>query len=306
MLTLIAVLLIGQPAYAGSGAFDPLFSLCLASNPPTTPETLWRSWSLAPQVVLPLLLALALYGRGLLVLRASGNVPPRWRVVCATAGWLVLIVALVSPLCRLAATLVSAHMVQHMLLVAVAPSLLVLAGPLPTMNAALPRGWRSAIAAFCTRFSSAWRRPGGPLLAATLYGAAIWAWHAPVIYQAVLLDPALHTLVYAGLIGVSLFFWATVVAAGRDSQSGHGAAILSMLTTMMHTGLLGALLTFAQVPWYPVLTVGAGLWGLSPLTDQQLAGLVMWMPMGAIYLIGSLIAAMAWLAAAARPTPAGP
>ena len=305
MLTLLAVLLIGHQGYAGSGTFEPLFSLCLAGNRATTSATLWRAWRLAPQVVLPLLLALALYGRGLLALRASGTFPPRGQVVCAAAGWLVLVAALVSPLCRLAATLVSAHMVQHMLLVAVAPPLLVLARPLPVMNAALPQGWQSAIVTFCTRVACGWRRPSGPLAAGAVYGAAIWLWHVPVIYQAVLLDPALHTFAYAGLIGVSLLYWATVVAVGQNSPSGYGAAIVSMLTTLMHTGLLGALLTFASAPWYPVLGDGADLWGFSPLADQQLAGLVMWMPMGAIYLIGSLIAAAAWLAAAARPTAAG-
>lgn len=303
-LTLLLMAAISSPALAADVTFNPLFSLCLAGNPPTTPETLWRSWSLAPQVVLPLLLALALYGRGLLVLRARGKAPPHRQVLCAAAGWLVLVTALVSPLCRLAAMLVSAHMVQHMLLVAVAPPLLILAAPLPVIRAALPLGWHSMLSIVSAQIAAGWRRFGGPLAAAAAYGAAIWLWHVPILYQAVLLDPLLHTLAYAALIGVSLLYWAGVVAAGRDSANGHGAAILSLLATLMHTGLLGALLTFARVPWYPLLTSGAGLWGLSPLADQQLAGLVMWMPMGAIYLIGSLIAAAAWLAAA-RPAAIG-
>lgn len=299
--TLLPALVLSHPAYALSGDFDPLFSLCLASNPPTMPEALWQSWSLAPQVLLPLLLVFTLYGRGLLVLRASVNAPSRWQVACTMGGWLVLVAALVSPLCRLAATLVSAHMIQHMLLVAVAPPLLVLGRPLRTMRAALPQGWQGAIATFCTRLARSWCRRDGPLVAGAIYGAAIWLWHVPVIYQTVLLDPVLHTLAYAGLIGVSLLYWAAVVSISQNSPNGHGTAILSMLATLMHTGLLGALLTFARAPWYPVLSGGAGLWGLSPLADQQLAGLVMWMPMGSIYLIGSLIAAVAWLAAAARP-----
>lgn len=304
MLLLMAA--ISPPALAADAAFDPLFSLCLTGNPPTTPETLWRSWSLALQVVLPLLLTVALYGRGLLALRAAGEGPPRRQVVYAAAGWLVLAAALVSPLCRLAATLVSAHMVQHMLLVAVAPPLLVLAAPLPVIRAALPQGWQSLLGALSARIAGSWRRLGGPLAAGAAYGAAIWLWHLPILYQAVLLDPLLHIFAYAALIGVSLLYWAGVVTAGRDSANGYGAAILSLLATLMHTGLLGALLTFARVPWYPLLSGGAGYWGLSPLADQQLAGLVMWMPMGTIYLVASLIAAAAWLAAAARPTATQP
>ncbi len=304
VLMVLVVVASASQAFAASDAFDPLFSLCLASTPPTVPETLWGSWSLAPAVLLPLLLVFAFYSRGLLALQTCGKSPLRWQMLCAAAGWLVLVVALISPLCRLAATLVSAHMVQHMLLVAVAPPLLVLAAPLPVLRASLPQDWQMGLSALAAALSGWGSHLGGSLAAGAAYGAAIWLWHVPVLYQAVLLDPLLHTLAYVVLIAISLLFWASIVTPGARDSHGHGASMVSLLATLMHTGLLGALLTFTTTPWYPVLSVNAGLWGVSPLADQQLAGLVMWMPMGMIYLVASLIAAGAWLTAAAHRTSA--
>lgn len=300
----IFIIAASQPA-AAAESFNPLFSLCLASNPPMTPEALWRSWSLAPQVMLPLLLVLALYSRGYMALRRMETLPPGWQVACAVAGVAVLCLALISPLCRLAATLASAHMVQHLLLVAVAPPLLALGRPLPVLNAALPQGWQGELAKHGNRLARGWRRHGGPFGAAVAYGAAIWLWHAPVVYRAVLVDPVLHTIAYAGLIGISFVYWAALMTVDQHSPSGYGGVILSLLTTLMHTGLLGALLTFSSVAWYPILSNNAALWHLTPIADQQLAGLIMWVPMGAIYLVGSLAAAAAWMTVAARPASAG-
>jgi len=231
-----------------------VLSLCLATRPAVTPETLWQAWSFAPVITGPLLLVLAVY---LWTRPRDGG----WlRPACFLAGWTLLALALVSPLCRMAATLAWAHMVQHVILVAVAPPLLVLGG-LPQANA---------------------RMPGGPVAASVLYGVAIWVSHAPAVYQGALADAVLHTLVVFGLVAVSVQFWRTVLA-----QAG-GAALMAVFLAMLLTGVLGALLTFSPTPWYPVFTGGVAAWGLTPLEDQQLAGLIMWVPMGAIYLVAGL------------------
>ena len=260
-----------------------LRSLCLASRPATTPYDLWTSWSLAPEVVLPLLLILGLYVRRLRRRPGIQAVSP-WQAACFAAGWLALVVALVSPLCRMAATLAAAHMVQHVILVAVAPPLLVLGTSSPALRA-LARGWGRWLAT--------------PLVAGLLYGAAIWFWHAPLPYQAALLSEGIHLLMYAMLIGAALLFWRSLIAAAWQEPDRHGA-MLSALATTIHTGLLGALLTFAPTPWYPLLGPRAAGWGLSALEDQQLAGLIMWVPMGSIYLVGSVVLMAAWLGAIER------
>lgn len=260
--------------------FTPLLSLCLADRDTVAPGALWRAWSFAPQAVLPLLAALALYARGTLKAGSRGDAPmPASRIACFVAGWTVLAAALVSPLCRLAATLVSAHMVQHVLLVAVAPVLLAL----------------GATASVIVR-ESARARPPGLLAITALYGAAIWLWHFPPVYALVLLDGTIHTLAYAALIAVSIAFWSRIVRRGLAGDLG---GLPALFVTLLHTGLLGALLTFSGRAWYPVLAGGAPAWGLTPLADQQLAGLIMWAPMSALYLGAALAIVARHLAPAA-------
>ena len=304
----VAVALFAPEAAAATLPGDlSLLSLCLASRPPTGPGDLWTSWSLAPEVVLPLLLAVGLYGQGLMALRrraGSAAVRP-WRTVCFAAGWLALVVALVSPLCRMAATLASVHMIQHVILVAIAPPLLVLAKPTATIAYGLPQRWREVLARWTEGrpVGSTRRWLSTTTIAGFLYGAAIWLWHAPLLYQAALLSEALHLLMYAVLIGAGLLFWRSLIAAAWQEPDRHGGALLSALATTIHTGLLGALLTFAPTPWYPLLAARTVVWGLTPLEDQQLAGLIMWVPMGSIYLVSSIGLMAVWLNAMARKHP---
>ena len=281
----LAALLAFAPLSASAAVFDPLLSLCLATQPPTTPSNVWSSWSLAPQVVVPLLLLLAGYLRGLRRLAAApGAAPlPEWRVAAFSAGWLMLVLALVSPLCRMAATMAAAHMVQHVILVAVAPPLLLLGLTPALLRASVPAGWQGGGA-----LASMYRSLRRPLTAGALYGAAIWFWHVPLFYEAALLSQAVHLAMYASLLAVGLLFWRSLMADSADGLAGHGAAALSSLVTAIHTGLLGALLTFAPRLWFPLLSSRAVAWDLTPLEDQQLAGLIMWVPMGLIYLVGGL------------------
>lgn len=238
----------------------PLGSLCLAVLPPVGRDTLLLDWSLSPFFVIPLGAMLLWYARQL------GRVS-RWEAVYFGAGWLMLAVALLSPLCRLSASLAGAHMVQHIILVALAPPLLLL-GATGLMGPA--RGVR--------------RSALGPTAASGLYAAAIWLSHLRPVYEGALTDPVLHIAVVAALFGASLIFWAALLAARAN-----GGAPMMALGALLQTGVLGALLTFSPSPWYPLFGERPLAWGLSPLEDQQLAGLIMWVPMGGIYLLAGLI-----------------
>jgi cytochrome c oxidase assembly factor CtaG len=204
-----------------------------------------------------------------------------------------LVVGLVSPLCRLAATLAWAHMVQHLILVALAPPFLVLgAGPLRTLFRGQAGSTRSRAAVH-------------PAIAATIYGLSIWFWHVPACYQASLSSSAVHLLMYGTLLLAGLLFWSSVIGSIRPHRQSSVLAVVILLITLLHTGLLGALLTFSPSPWYPLMQGGALAWGLAALEDQQLAGLIMWIPMGFIYLAAALVLAATSLDQLGRPRLAG-
>jgi putative membrane protein len=270
---------------------------------PVGPEAFWQSWSFDPWVIVPLLVVHWLYGRGVLRLWAKAGT---WRgigwpqIAAFIGGEFVLMIALVSPLDRLGGTLVSAHMVQHGLLVAAAPPLLLLSHPgaafawgllEATKRGALRVSWR-----FLSQFGRSLSRP---MPAAILHGAALWAWHAPPLFEAALRNEWIHSLEHAMFFGTALLFWQAIVSARPGFAIGPAMAVV--LITTIHTGLLGALLTFAPSPLYPWYAGRANLWGLSAQTDQQLAGLIMWVPMGLVYVVTGVILAGRLLLGEAKP-----
>jgi putative membrane protein len=271
-LLMVAVLPVAWLSEPGGG----LLSLCLQGASSLSSGSVWMAWSFAPAVTVPLAVAACAY-----LPRVRGS--ETREVALFACGLVLLAAALVSPLCRLAANLVSVHMIQHVILVAVAPPLLVLG----------MRTDRFARESAAARMLLA--RPGR---CATLYGVLIWLWHVPRFYEQALLDPRVHLLMYGSLITAAVLFWTSILSA-RDREAQHGGwAMLVLLITFVHTGLLGALLSFSPRPWYPLLSASSGAWNLSPLEDQQLAGLIMWVPMGLVYLLAAL-----WIASSALSHP---
>jgi len=204
------------------------------------------------------------------------------------AGIVCLVVALVSPLCRMASTLAWAHMVQHVLLVAGAPLLLVLSRPGNVLMAGLPSALRKKAVA-CSRTVASASQPYAYLLVSfVLYGVNIWFWHIPALYQGALLGVGLHLVMYAMLLLVSLLFWHSMLETYRIPGGASGLAAILLFFTFLHTALLGLLLALSPQVWYPLLAQRGAAWGLSPLDDQRLAGLIMWIPMGGAYFTAAL------------------
>jgi putative membrane protein len=258
------------------------------------PDAPWRSWNFDLIVVLPLFLSVWLYGRGVLRLWAragSGRGVTYAHVLAFALGEAALIVALVSPLDPLGETLLSAHMAQHALLVALAPPLLLLGKPGVAFAWALPASRRQAFL-----LSTGWRALAGlgealsrPLPAAVLHGLTLWFWHAPAAFDAAVANSGVHALEHVSFFGTALLFWRALLNARSSRRA--GLALGPAFATLIHGGLLGALLTMAPYPLYWSYRDHAELWGLSPLEDQQLAGLLMWVPMGLIYLGACLLLA---------------
>ncbi len=179
------------------------------------------------------------------------------------AAIIVLAFAFLSPLCALSSALFSARVVHHVLLVAVAAPLLALARP-----------------------ARATTGVGLPFLLAT---AALWLWHAPVAYDAALGHMALYWVMQATLFGFAYLFWRA--AFSQPAGSGVGWVFLAYLAM----GMLGAILTLAPDAVYSTHATAPLLWGLSALSDQQLGGLVMWMPAGLPFAVwGGMLARRAW------------
>jgi len=128
----------------------------------------------------------------------------------------------------------------------------------------------------------------------------LWLWHAPVLFEAAAVDPWLHRLEHLLFFGTALLFYRGLVGAA-ETRSEAAVGCLTALATLLHSGFLGALLALGPALLYPASTRWSFVWGLTPLQDQQLAGVIMWVPMGAIYLAAGLM-----LAARLLQDPAGP
>jgi cytochrome c oxidase assembly factor CtaG len=257
-------------------------------------------WTLDPWVVTPLLLAGGAYAIGVTALwsRAGAGRGVRiWHVVAYASGWCALAGALVSPLHAMGEQLFTAHMVEHEIVMAVAAPLLVLARPAAVFLWAWPNALRQGIARAARHDTSraAWSLATAPVAATVLHGAAIWIWHVPVLFDAAVTHIVLHRLQHLSFLLTAILFWWALLR-----NCGCGAATSHLFITMTHTSLLGALLTFAPRALYGVQTLHAGDWGLTPLQDQQLAGLVMWVPTGTIYTGAALGFAALWIARSAN------
>jgi putative membrane protein len=263
------------------------------------PHDLWTAWSREPAVIVGLGVAAVLYAVGMARLRRRTRTHASARIMEATAfwsGWAVLAVALVSPLHRLGETLLWAHMAQHELLMVVAAPLLVLGRPFVVSLWGMPGGWRRAVGAVTARLRPLWRLVSRLEVAWLLHALAIVGWHVPALYQRTVSSELVHALQHTSFLLTALLFWWSVLRAATQ-RGRHGAALMSLFSTMVYTGGLGALLTLARTPWYPAYGDGAPLWGLTALEDQQLAGLIMWVPGGITYLLATLWLVVAWLQA---------
>jgi putative membrane protein len=226
---------------------------------PPVPDAL--HWNLDP-VLIGALLALTV--ASLIFARSRGVVGRDF--VATTFGWLILSLAFISPLCNLSVALFSARVAQHMTITLVAAPLIA-RGLLFAHTAAGRRQWASI----------AW--------AATFVFAAIfWIWHSPAFYDETLRSNAVYWLMHVTTIAAALALWAAVFSSSAP------LAFLILFATGVQMSLLGALLTFAAVPLFSVHEFTTGPWGLTWLEDQQLGGLLMWVPAGLLLTAYSVLA----------------
>jgi cytochrome c oxidase assembly factor CtaG len=260
-------------------------------------------WTLDPAVLAPFIISAALYGIGVARLWRTAGVgrgASAMQVACYAGGWLLLAVALVSPLHQLSLELFSVHMVGHEIVMAAAAPLLVLARPLGPMLWAFPGRSRRGVAkaAQLLAFLCGWDILSQPLIATIVHAVAIWAWHVPLFFEAALVHEPLHWLQHLSFLVTALFFWWAMFETRHQ-----GAAIMDLFFTAMHTAFLGVLLVMAPRPMYPLQSLLSEHYGLDPLSDQQLAGLIMWVPAGTVYVAAGLALAWQWIGRSSRRVP---
>lgn len=262
------------------------------------------SWTFDPWIVTPLGVFGALYlvGSTVLWLRRSRPIHSNLPAALYWGGWFSLVVSLVSPLHWLGEHLFTFHMIEHEIIMAVSAPLLVLANPVGTLLWGLPHRIRVRLGRAIRHkiVDNVWSWLSHGSHATLLHAIAIWAWHAPVLFDAAVTNVAMHRLQHLSFFLTAMLFWWSVF---RRSET--GVAAWHVFITMLHTSVLGALMALAPRVLYGAQTATAASFGLTPLEDQQLAGVIMWVPAGTIYAGAALALAAIWIKRSGEQTRHG-
>jgi putative membrane protein len=261
-----------------------------------TLSVLLLSWAWRPEIILTLGLAGALHlaGRWRLKQRGGKELVARWRTVAYVAGLAVLWIALMSPIDVLSGQLFFMHMIQHLLLVMIAPPLLLVADPMPIAIWGLPAGARREV--------GRWLRPGAlfrrtlrslttPGLVWLAFVVVLVGWHDPGAYGAALRSDLIHDLEHLSFFITAMLLWWHVTGAAphihrRLSRGMRVGYVLSVIPPTMATGVA---ISFAGEPIYAHYTTVPRLWDISAMHDQMLAGVIMWIPGSMMYIIAALV-----------------
>ena len=254
-------------------------------------------WTLTPSIVLGLGLAALIYVLGLRELRRRGRlrrtVAPRHELYFLL-GLMAIAAALLSPIDSLSDRLFAVHMLQHFLLLMVAPPLLLLGKPIPVLVVGAPRGltrWLARRHARVAWFRALTRALVSPFVAWPLFVGTMLAWHIPIFFDSALENETVHVLEHLCFLAAGMLFWWVIVQPypGKP-RLGYGWRLDYVLLATIPESALGFIIILASSPVYPFYTRVPRLWGLSPMDDQAIAGNIMMDGGDAV-----LVLAMIWL-----------
>ncbi|HMT20514.1 MAG TPA: cytochrome c oxidase assembly protein [Promineifilum sp.] len=262
------------------------------------------SWSWRPEVIIALFVFGTLFIVGWSRLRSISG-PPRsrralgagWRPVSYIAGLLVIGFALMSPLDVLVQQLFFMHMIQHLLLIMIAPILLLLPNPMPFLLWGLPQPARLAAGRALNNvihkesaIGRLLRKVTGPVAVWFIMILFIVGWHDPNMYNAALRSELVHDLEHVTMFVAGMLFWWTVTGAGPrlHKNMSRPAKVIFVIAAIPPNMALGAALAFSQQPIYSFYNDMPRLWGISVLDDQRLSGIIMWIPGSMMYFMTAL------------------
>jgi putative membrane protein len=267
------------------------------------------AWNFYPPIVIGLLLGTIAYYLGLRQLELNGRpTPPAWQIICYYSGLLVVAIALLGPVDSFNDELFFLHMLQHLLLMEIAAPLILLGRPVqlalkaisvkrsgPVLKTVLrPKSVRTILTVITA-----------PLVAVLAFNINLVVWHVPKIYDTALKNTTVHDIEHLMFFGFAfLFWWPIIDPVPRHHKMASYWAIACIFVCMLVGIAIGAILTLSSSMIYPYYLGTAKPWGLTPLTDQQIGGLIMWVGGGFLYL-GILIAILInTLSLDDEPTPA--
>ncbi|MBC9033812.1 cytochrome c oxidase assembly protein [Sphingomonas sp. JC676] len=249
-------------------------------------------WTRDPWITVPLAASLLLFAIGYVRLsRRAGRADYRRRGLFFAAGWLLLAAALVSPLHEAGERSFCAHMLEHELLMLAAAPLLVVGEPMIFLLWGFPAPARRAIGAAVRSpvLAAPWHALTAPVTATILQAAALWLWHMPLLFDLALAHEGWHGVQHLSFLLTALLFWSAMFGASRKASGGRALAALCLFATSLISGALGALMAFSESPWYArYAELGMAPYGLTPAEDQQVAGLIMWIPGGLVHALAAL------------------
>ena len=213
------------------------------------------------------------------------------------AGWASLFAALISPLHWLGERVFTFHMIEHEIVMAVAAPLMVLARPIGTMLWGLPGIVKRYSVSLVRQpqVRALWKTISEVRNATLLHAVAIWGWHAPGLFDTAVANVVAHRLQHLSFFVTAILFWWSVMRRGD-----YGVGAFHVFVTMLHTSALGALMALAPRVLYGAQTLHSLEWGLTPIEDQQLAGVVMWIPAGTVYAGAALALTALWISRSSK------
>ena len=252
-------------------------------------------WTLSPELVIPLALALIIYIVGYARLSKRASNPPAGATLFVS-GWAVLTLALVSPLHEAGERSFTMHMIEHELIMLPATLMLAASSAGGVLAWGLPRPLRLALGgSWKSPLQRLWKRLTDPVTATAIQAIVMWGWHAPPLFDRALDSFGWHIAQHACFFISSLIFWWAMLHP-RERGSGYGVSAACLFATSLIGGALGALMSFSVSPWYAqYAAMGMTGVGLDPVDDQRLAGLIMWIPGGLVHGAAALALAYKWL-----------
>ncbi|SCY81755.1 cytochrome c oxidase assembly protein [Microvirga guangxiensis] len=238
------------------------------------------TWNTDPALIAIMSGVIALYALG----RRKQERPDRYRQSCFYVGWILVAAALISPLCNLSVALFSARVTQHMVLTLIAAPLVVLGRPGEVLLRLLPNRAPANISL---------QSGALPAIATVSFAISLWVWHLPGPYDLTLQSDLAYWAMHLTIFGTALLLWYALF----ERLGCISIALLVGFGTTVQMSLLSALLTSAPRPLFSSHFGTTWPWGLSPVEDQQLGGLIMWVPGGTLFTVIGVVAFGAWLRA---------